>query len=95
MQQLKLQPYKATVVHALQPCGPASRIIFCNWFLQSVHNDEGYPHLTFLSDEAWFHLHRSVSSQNNWYWNPINSHLIHKVALHGIKVGVCCALNGK
>jgi hypothetical protein len=44
---LKLQPYKVTVVHALQPCDLASRINFCNWFLQSPHDGEIDPHLTF------------------------------------------------
>jgi hypothetical protein len=50
MKLLKLQPYKAAVVHALQPRDSASRINFCNWFLQSVH--DGDPHLTFFFDEA-------------------------------------------
>jgi hypothetical protein len=45
---LKLRQYKATVVHVLQPCVPASRINFYNWFLQSVHDGEVGPHLTFF-----------------------------------------------
>jgi hypothetical protein len=31
---VELRPYRATVVHALQPRDPASRINFCDWFLQ-------------------------------------------------------------
>jgi hypothetical protein len=29
-QLLKLRPYKTTVIHALQPCDPASRVDFCS-----------------------------------------------------------------
>jgi hypothetical protein len=45
---LSLRPYKATVVHALQPCDLASRSNLCNWFLQPVHGGEVDPHFTFL-----------------------------------------------
>jgi hypothetical protein len=55
-QLLKLRPYKTTVIHALQLRDSASRVRFCNWFLQSVIEDEINAQLTFFSDEAWFHL---------------------------------------
>jgi hypothetical protein len=45
---LKLWQYKATVIHALQPCDLANKINFCNFFLQSVHDSEVDPHLTFF-----------------------------------------------
>jgi transposase len=64
-QLLKLWPYKTTIIHALQPHDPASRVRFCNWFLQSVID----PQLTFFSDEAWFHLQGYINTQNNRYWN--------------------------
>jgi hypothetical protein len=35
-QLLKLQSYKTTVIHALQPHDPANWVHFCCWFLQSV-----------------------------------------------------------
>jgi hypothetical protein len=50
---LKLRPYERTVVHAFKEHDPFARINFCNWFLQSVH-DEGEPHLVFFSDKACF-----------------------------------------
>jgi hypothetical protein len=53
-QLVKLRPYKATVIHALQPRDPANRVNFCSWFLQSVDEGEIDPQLTFFSDEAWF-----------------------------------------
>jgi hypothetical protein len=46
-QLLKLGPYKTTVIHALQLRDPASRVHFCNWFQQSVVEDEIDPQLTF------------------------------------------------
>jgi DNA-binding transcriptional MocR family regulator len=44
--QLKLRPYQATAVHTLKLRDSASRINFCNWFLQSVHDGEVDPYLT-------------------------------------------------
>jgi hypothetical protein len=32
---LKFRPCKATVVHALQPCDPAS-MVFCNWLCSQL-----------------------------------------------------------
>jgi hypothetical protein len=54
-QLLNLKAYK-TVIHNLQPRYPASRVHFCNWFLQSVIEVEINPQLTSFSDEAWFHV---------------------------------------
>jgi hypothetical protein len=48
---LKLRPCKVTAVHSLQPRDPASRIHFCNWFLQSVHGGEVDPHLIFSREK--------------------------------------------
>jgi hypothetical protein len=44
---LKLRPYKTTVVHSLQLHHPVARLNFCNWYLQSIHNGELNPELTF------------------------------------------------
>jgi hypothetical protein len=52
MRLLELQPYKATVVHALQPRDPASSINLCNWFLQSFYDGKVGPYLTLFSDEV-------------------------------------------
>jgi hypothetical protein len=43
----KQQPYKATVIHALQQRDPATRVNFYKWFLQSVRKDEA-DHSTFI-----------------------------------------------
>jgi hypothetical protein len=87
-QLLKLRPYKTTVIHALQPCNPASRFHFCNWFLQSVLECEIDLQLIFFSDEACFCLQRYINMQNNHYWSSQNPHLTHKDPPYPVKVGV-------
>jgi hypothetical protein len=94
-QLLKLRPYKTTVIHALQPCNPDSRIHFCSWFLQSVIEGEIDPQLTFFSDEAQFHLQGYINMQNNHHWSSQNPYLTHKVPLHPVKVGVRCAVSAR
>jgi hypothetical protein len=86
-QLLKLRPYKTIVIHALQPHNPASRVNFCHWFLQSVIKVEIDPQLTFISDEAWFHLQGYLNTQNKQYWSSQNPHLTHEVPLHPVTVG--------
>jgi hypothetical protein len=39
-QLLKPRPYKTTVIHALQPRDPASRVHFCSWSLQGYINTQ-------------------------------------------------------
>jgi hypothetical protein len=68
-QLLTLRPYKTTVIQALKPRDPASRVHFFCWFLQSVVKGEIYPQLTFFSDEAWFHLQGYINMENNCYWS--------------------------
>jgi len=49
----------------------------------------------FLFYEEWFHLHRRVSSQNNWFWIYANSHLIHEVDLNVFKrYSECVSVQG-
>jgi hypothetical protein len=74
---LKLRPYKTTVIHALQPLDPASKVYFYSWFLQPVFEGEIDPQLTFFSDEAWFRLQGYINTQNNRYWSSQNPHLTH------------------
>jgi hypothetical protein len=92
-QFLKLIPYKTTLIHALQPCDPASRVHFCNWFLQSVIEGEIDLQLTFFSDEAWFHLQGYINMQKNRCWGSQNPHITHKVLFHQVKVCVWCAVS--
>jgi hypothetical protein len=51
-QLLKDRPYETTVIHALQPIDPASRVHFCNWFLQSAVEGEIDPQFTWTTFSA-------------------------------------------
>jgi hypothetical protein len=96
IQLLKLRPCKTTVIQALQLRDPAGRVHFCSWFLQSVVEGEIDLQLTFVSDDACFHLQGYiVNMQNNRYRSSQNPHLIHEVLLHPLKVGVWCAVSAR
>lgn len=57
---------------------------FCNRTLQSDHEGEMNCHLVSFSDEAWFHYHGEVDSQNKKYWN------LHNLELHYSRTDVLC-----
>jgi hypothetical protein len=82
-------------MYTLQPCNSASRIHFCNWFLQSVVEGEIDLQPTFFSDEAWFRLQGYINTQNNQYWDSQNPHQSHEVPFHPMKVGVWCAVSAR
>jgi hypothetical protein len=92
---LKLRANKITVLLALQPHDPTTSVHFCSWFLQSVPQGKIDPHLTFISDEAWFHLQGYINTQNNQYWSSQNPHLTHEVLLHPVNVDVWCAVSAR
>jgi hypothetical protein len=94
-QLLNLRPYKTTVINALQPRDPASRVHFCSWILQSAVEGEIEPQLTFFSDVAWFHLLEHIIMQNDRYWSSQNQNLTHEVPLYQVKVDVCCAVSAR
>jgi hypothetical protein len=91
----KHRPYKAAVVmlcnHVTRLAELISAAGFCSQFMTVK--------LTliwlFLPDEAWFHLHGHVSSQNNLYWGSVNPYLIHEVPPYDVKVGMWCAVGVK
>jgi hypothetical protein len=51
--------------------------------------------VTVFHDEAWFHLYRHVSSKNNLSWSSVSLHLIHRVALCDIKIGMWYTVSAK
>jgi hypothetical protein len=89
MKLLTFRPYK-TGFPALQPRGPANRINFCNWFLQSVHDGEVGSHVTIffygVVSFAWMFPHKVIGTKVL---------VIHAVPLHCTKVGLWCAMNAK
>ncbi|KAJ4431497.1 hypothetical protein ANN_20095 [Periplaneta americana] len=60
----------------------------------SVHNGDVDPLLTFFTDEAWFHLHSHISTQNNRYLATKNPHIIYEVPHHAAKEVSSICLNG-
>jgi hypothetical protein len=82
-------------VHALQPCYPVDRHDFCNYYLQSIHDDKIDPELTFLLTKLDFYMNAHVNMQNNRYWFTESQHLLHKIPHNNVKGGVWCALSGK
>jgi hypothetical protein len=67
---MKLTSIKTTNSgHELQQRDRANRMNFCDWILRSVRDGETEPQLMFFTDEAWFRLHREVSSQKSRYWS--------------------------
>ncbi|XP_069695687.1 uncharacterized protein [Periplaneta americana] len=94
---LKFNPYryKVTELHALEPGDAHRRISFCSWFLQSVNDGHLDPQLVMFSDEAWFHLHGRVNTENSRYWSVDNPRLTHESPKHDPKVGVWCVISAK
>lgn len=91
---LKLYPYKVTVVHQLHEADHEARVDFCTWF-QNFINEEGDDILdvTFFTDEAWFHLSGHVNSQNSRMWSSENPQEFKEMPLHDEKIGVWCAIS--
>jgi hypothetical protein len=44
--------------------------------------------VSFMPDEAWFHLSGYVNSQNSRYWATESPHELHEQPLHGVWCGV-------
>jgi len=65
--------------------------VFINWILQSAHDGKINIHLIFFSDEAQFHLHREVNSQNR-KWGSHNPKQMYETSLHVSKIGVWCSV---
>jgi transposase len=61
--KLKLHPYRMSVVHQLKETDHQSRVDYCTWFQNFlVEKGEEILHVTFFTDEAWFHLSEYVNS---------------------------------
>jgi hypothetical protein len=93
--ELKLFPYKTTMVHQLLPADHEARLHFCEWLTEVLHHDDEFLDRCFFSDEAWFHLSGYVNTQNCRFWSGDNPHLIHESPLHAQKLGVWAAMSGQ
>jgi hypothetical protein len=55
--------------------------------------EEDIQHVTFSSNEAWFHLSGYINSQNSHVWQAFNLHEIMETTLLDQKVSVLCTLS--
>ena len=89
-QDLNFHPYKLMLVQELNQQDFGRRTTFAETMLQMFEED---PELVILtSNEAHFHLKRSVNKQNFHYWSTINPRQVHKHPLHCDRVTVWAAV---
>ena len=69
---LHFYPYKIQVTHALHERDYVNRVIFSQTFLQLINKNLEFVNNLLMSDEAHFHLFRSVNKQNFRYWSATN-----------------------
>jgi len=48
---------------------------------------------TLILDEAWFHLHSYVNTQDGWLWSSENLHAYHETLMHLVKSGMWCMVS--
>lgn len=72
---LHFYPYRLTAVHQLLDVDPPERLEFCEWFLNTLNNDNDTLMKTFFTDESWFYLSGYVNSQNMRTWDAENPHV--------------------
>lgn len=87
-----MHPYKMTVTQELLPHDFHARMQYCQWFLNTINNNEVLDK-TFFTDEAWFHLSGYVNSQNYRTWSTENPHAFVETSLHPLKIGVWVAMS--
>ena len=74
--ELNIKPYKALMLQRLKTSYHPQRQEFCRWFNSQVERSERFASKVIFSDEASFHLSRSVNRQNTRYWGIKNPHMI-------------------
>lgn len=92
---MQLYPYRVTVVQELLPVDPPRRLQFCEWFINTLNNDDDTLRKSFFTDEAWFYRTGYVNSQNFRMWNAENPHMFVETSLHPEKVGVWAGISGR
>ena len=58
--RLNYHPYVLIRRHKLKPGDPAQRMTFCNWFLESVRDNDNFLSQLIVSDEAIFSLNTVI-----------------------------------
>jgi hypothetical protein len=80
------------VTQQLLPPDYEKRIQHCQQLNKNLNNDDVLD-ITFMSDEAWFHLSGYIHSQNYRTWATENPHNFVESSLHPQKIGVWVAMS--
>ena len=92
---LKMHPYKATLVHGLHENDLPKRVEFCQWFLEKCKQHPQFLHSVFFTDEASFHLTGSVNRQNKRFWGTKNPNALVETKSFTPKVNVWVAMSSR
>ena len=88
---LHCYPYKITHVHELIPADLQKREAFALEFFTHMEEDNEWLWDILRIDEAHFHLHRFINTQNRKIWAKEKSFSIASVPMHSPKVTGRCA----
>ena len=86
---LKLTPYKISIVQRLKPTDIESRLSFARW----VTENEDIVGQIWFSDEAHFYLNAQVNKKNAIFWGTEKPEFYIEKPLHSEKVTVWAALS--
>lgn len=91
--RLLMKAYKIHMLQALQPNDKIARMNFCNFFQESIDNNESFSSRLIFSDEATFHISGKVNRHNVRIWGTQHPHEIHEQVRDSPKVNVFCAIS--
>ena len=76
VKDLKLYPYRIHVKHELTENDKEKRVAMCQWFSETIDNNEKFLNDVWFSDEAHFLLNGHVNSKNWVFWGSKNPHRV-------------------
>ena len=82
VKDLKLYPYRIHVKHELTENDKEKRVAMCQWFSETIDNNEKFLNDVWFSDEAHFLLNGHVNSKNWVFWGSKNPHRVVGRPLH-------------
>ena len=94
-ENLKLFPYKLSVVQFLTNDQKEKRMRFAGEILEKIGSQEVSVNTIWFSDECHFHLNGYVNRQNYRIWGSENPHLALEKQAHPVRVSVWCAISAQ
>ena len=76
---VKYHPYHLSLNQALNEQDHGERLLFCQWAVQQIQNDENFFKFVMFSDEATFHSDGSLNRHNSHYWAPVNPYWMQQI----------------